>query len=298
MSNNPLINVFDRFDLTDEEDIDILLFRDAHFNGDFDLMIKYLEDNDVCDFRNERIEYLQKVEISLGHDLAPLLLSTEAAEQVAKSRQSYIQLRTVYEDPLLENSITRLIADLILSEANELNNAMDALIIYGNNATSSLIKLIQDDRFYSPFFPGYGKAPVNAIICLGKIADPSSIPYLFSLYGKIEEEASITNALYEIGDSSKQFLLKILSNRPIAQDTTHAALALAAFAEDKEVISAVFSEISLLIHSKDCMLLSYLSNICCDTDNMVQRSFFKKEIVPKLPEKIRNTFTIIVRNWH
>ena len=97
----------------------ILMHRDAHFGGDFDVMLDYYKKNGrgvSIEFDIERIQEVADAQHASGKDLSPLLLSGPEAERVANSRRLYKDLRELCESGNKKNLAPRLIAELILSE--------------------------------------------------------------------------------------------------------------------------------------------------------------------------------------
>nr|MCH9704062.1 hypothetical protein [Chlamydiota bacterium] len=103
------------FELTDEMDHEILMHRDAHFGGDFGVMLNYYEQDGFGvnpDFDIERIAYLASIEQQLETNLAAVVLDGSEAERVAKARAAYSKLKEVYEGE--GNDLERLVADILL----------------------------------------------------------------------------------------------------------------------------------------------------------------------------------------
>ncbi len=250
--------------LTEESDHLILMHRDAHFGGDFQVMINYYENENHIgidpELELDRILYLAEVEKEMGTDLAPLILVGPEAERVAKARKAYESLKDVYDSFETKSIIPRLIADLILSEEEEPDNEIEAVISQGARIVPELLAIIQSEESYDPFFPGYGYAPYLAIICVGKIGDPRGVIPLFETLGKeiVFDERVILEALYGIGEPAKQFLLKVLQGRPLTNDHIHAAYALTIFSNDVDVISISKKELQDPAVFQNSLLRSYL----------------------------------------
>lgn len=253
--------------LTDELDHRILMHRDAHFAGEFEVMLRYYNNEDNVgidpDFDPDRIAYLANLEKEMGQNLASLLLGAAEAEAVGRARKAYGQFKELYE--LEEKSpIPRLIADLILSEKEEPVEEIEAVVAQGPAIVPELLALLNSDDFYDPLFPGYGYAPFLAIICLGKIGDTRAIIPLFETFSKhfIFDEMAIVEAFAEIGQPAKEFLLKILKSRPLTQDNPNAAFALSAFAEDSDVTEVCFEQLEDPQVLETPLLRAYLQALC------------------------------------
>ena len=66
----------------------ILMHRDAHFGGDFAIMLDYYKKNGLgisMEFDTERIQEVADTQHAEGKDLSPLLLSGAEAERVEPS---------------------------------------------------------------------------------------------------------------------------------------------------------------------------------------------------------------------
>ena len=291
--------------LTDEIDHLILMHRDAHFGGDFDVMLNYYESEDSIgihpDFDPERIGYLAEVEKELGDDLAPLILTGVEAEKVGRSRQAYAKLKEIYEIDPEPHSAPRLLADLILSEDEEPETEIDAVVSQGTSMLSDLFAILKADEFYDPLFPGYGYAPYLAIQCIGKIGDPSGIVPLFESLSKqtIFDELVAVDAMLEIGGSSKDFLLKILKSRPVTQDNSNAAFALTAFAQDPQVAVACLQQLKDPDIQDKPLVRMYLINNC----DALKTTPYREEFIQmaqdsQLPSQMRSEMQTLIEEWN
>lgn len=291
--------------LTDEVDHLILMHRDAHFGGDFEVMLTYYEADESIgvhpDFDPERIVYLSEVESEMGQDLAPLILSGAEAEKVASARSAYAKLKEIYDFDTETNPAPRLLADLILSEEEEPVAEIDAVVSQGTSILPELFAILKSDEFYDPLFPGYGYAPYLAIQCIGKIGDPSGIVPLFEALSKqtIFDELVAVDAMAEIGTSAKDFLLKILKSRPVTQDNSNAAFALTAFAHEPQVAIACFQQLQDPVTQDKPLLRMYLINNC----DILKATPYREEFIqlsqdPNIPSDMRNEMLILIDEWN
>lgn len=253
--------------LSDALDNIILMHRDAHFGGKFDIMLDYYinEGKGVNpEFDLERIHALIKIEKELKKDLAPLLLSGVDAEKVADAKTSYKKLRALYEKERPEYKNMRLIADLILSEDLEPEAEIEAIVKEKSTIVPALIELLKNEEFYDPLYPGYGLAPALAAKCLGLIGDKRAIISLFEAMtqGDFFDEDAALSALRAIGEPAKEFLLKVLYGRPLNEDNERAAVALIAFKEDEQVSKACLEMLKDPSVRKDIPLATYLILAC------------------------------------
>src|SRR5258708_5322619 len=102
MKNIPDNEIMESTPLADAQDSAILMHRDVHFGGKFEVMLEYYinEGKGVnSEFDLERIHALAKIEKDMNADLAPLLLSGAQAEKVAEAKNAYKKLRALYEKP-------------------------------------------------------------------------------------------------------------------------------------------------------------------------------------------------------
>lgn len=253
--------------LANAQDNAILMHRDVHFGGKFDVMLEYYlnEGKGVNpDFDLERIHELAKLEKDMKADLAPMLLSGVDAEKVAESKNAYKKLRQLYEKPKPQTKNMRLIADLILTEDLEPSKEIDAIVSEKSTIVPALIELLRSEEYYDPLFPGYGLAPALAAHCLGLIGDKRAIIALFEAMGQgdfFDEEAALA-ALKAIGTPAKEFLLKVAHARPINADNERAAVALIAFKDDEDVAKACLDMLKDPQVLKDLPLSTYLILAC------------------------------------
>jgi len=263
------------FPLTDAVDQAILMHRDAHFSGNFDIMLDYYKNPNkgVCeDFEIDRIIALYETEREMGTNLSALLLSGSDAEKIAKSKEIYKKLRDLYEHSnkthpnkdRKDKKHALLIADLILSEDEEPLEEIEAIVNEKGAIVKPLIDLLKAEDFYDPLMPGYGKAPLLAAKCLGLIGDKRAITSLFEALGEGDffDENIELEALKAIGEPAKEFLLNVVKSRPLNVDNERAAVALIQFKEDLEVATNCFK---LLLEEdvlKNQILATYLVMAC------------------------------------
>lgn len=295
----------DNFSLTDEMDHSILMHRDAHFGGDFGLMINYYNNDEHIgiDFSLDlsRIEYLAEIESQTGNNLAAELLSASEMEQVAKCRVAYVKLKEVYDLDDKTFFIPRLIADLILHEDAEPTEAIEAVVEQGTKIVPDLIHIIKSDEAYSPLFPGYGYSPYLAAVCLGKIKDPQAIAPIFEMLSQemIFEEDALLDTFIEIGEPARDFLLDRLKGRPLTHDNDHAAFALSAFSRDLKVAEAAFDQLKDPLVQMRHLLASYLLCLCDPLFNSTHKqSFIELAKDSSIPQEIRSQIKEIVHDWH
>lgn len=234
---------YEHIGLSDEIDHKILMHRDAHFGGDFEVMLEYYDEQHVGvhpDLDLERIQYLKEVEEGLGKNLSSILLSPQEIQLVEQAKRAYASFKEVYEKSEVELPIAYAISNLILSEEEEPVDEIEAVVALGERIVPELIQLIKNEEYFSPLFPGYGYAPHLAAQCLGLIGSPEAVPFLFEMFSKELEfdEVVILEALTDIGESARDFLLNILRSRPLTSDNIHAAFALTNFVGDLTVATA------------------------------------------------------------
>jgi hypothetical protein len=246
-SNEEKVSLSEHY-LTEEIDHEILKQRDAHFAGDFKVMHDYYREERLRqhpDIELERIEYLAHVEAKLSKNLSNIFLSEEEKREVAAALQAYEALKEVYLDEEKQELFPRLIADLILAEDDEADEEIQQIVAQGSAIVPALIKLIESNEAYNPLFPGYGYAPYLAMVCLGRIKDPAAIAPLFEQLHRdmLFDEQVVLEALKQIGESAKHYLLKQIAFRPITKENTLAAYALTYFSEEEDVAKAAFENL-------------------------------------------------------
>jgi hypothetical protein len=294
---------FEQFPLIDATDHEILMHREAHFGGQFPIMLEYYQQGGKgiqSEFEIERIEQLAKLEKQLRQDLAPLFLEGSEVERIADAKEAYKRLRTLYEMKNLRSAYPRLIADLILAEDEDAQAEIDAIVAEKEKIVPSLIELLRSEDFYDPLFPGYGLAPGLAVQCLGQIGDKRAIISLFEALGQGDffDDEQILRALKQIGEPAKQFLLRVVKGHPINEDNERAAIGLIQFKDDPEVTETCFKLLQDSAVQKDPCLPTYLVMVCEGLKDPDKRQSFQalaKEA--HLPHQLKEDIKVILRDW-
>lgn len=278
----------------------ILMHRDAHFSGDFNVMIDYYSKNGrgiSNEFDVERIQELANTQQAQGKDLSPLMLSGVEAEKIAHSRKLYKDLRELCESSKKQAAIPKLIAELILAEEEEIPAAMQAIITEKTAVVPSLIDLLRSEDFYDPLSPGYGQAPTLAAECLGKIGDKRAIISLFEAIssGDFFNEDIILHSLKAIGEPAKKFLLTVLQGRPLTNDNDQAAVALIAFKEDPEVSKTCLKMLQELDMAKHLPLATYLVLACEGLGPEEQKQLLALAERPTTPKNIKQDIAAVAK---
>lgn len=289
--------------LTDSIDQNILMHRDAHFSGSFEIMLDYYKNPNkgVSDeFDLDRIIQLYEMERALGTNLSALLLSGSDAEKVAKSKTAYKKLRDLYENPTKDKKYAILIADLILSEDEEPLNEIQAIVQEKDKIVRALLELLKAEDFYDPLMPGYGKAPLLAAKCLGLIGDKRAIISLFEALGERDffDEDIELQALKSIGEPAKEFLLAVVKSRPLNFDNERAAVALIQFKEDPKVAEICFKELQDPEVQKNLILATYLVMCCEHLEKEEDKKAFKQMTKDTTLDKaLRLDIQNLTSNW-
>lgn len=292
------------YPLADALDNDIVMHRDVHFGGKFEVMLDYYtkEGKGVFPaFEISRILELQAFESNLKQDLAAVLLSGAEAERVGKAKDAYKKLRDLYE--LKSNTTTlypRLLADLILSENDDPQEEISAIVAEKNAIVPALLSLMRSEEFYDPLFPGYGLGPILAAKCLGLIGDKRAISTLFESIGEndINFEDTAIMALRTIGEPAKQFLFRVLHGRPVTYDNEKAAIALLQFKDDPAVPIKCFETLKELDLQHQPVLATYLILICEGLiDPMLRKEFIALSKAEKTPKILKQDFDTIIQHW-
>lgn len=270
----------------------ILMHRDAHFGGNFPVMFAYYKNEGrgvSPEFDLRRIEELYEMEQLKEVNLSALTLSGPEMEKIGEARTLYKQLRDLYNNDKKVNkkSIPVLIADLILSENEDLPSAIEAVIAEKSAIVPSLIDLLRCEDFYSPFNPGYGQAPMLAAQCLGLIGDKRAIISLFEAIGNEDffSEDIVLSALHGIGEPAKKFLLTVLHGLPLNYDNERAAIALLNFKGEQEVGQACLKMLQEIDLKKHLFLATYLVLVCegltAPSDRQELLEIAKRDSTPK-----------------
>lgn len=226
--------------LFDEEDILILMHRDAHFSGSFSAMKEYYANPEAKgileEIDPERIEFLESVQTRIKHDLAPLLITGPNAEKVALAKKTYAELQEVATKA--PSSPEGALALAILSE-EDIDETLARLSKHMQARPESLLLLATSELFNDPLFPGYGTAPIMAIRLLGQMKYEPAIRGLFSLITRVDfdTESAALAALKRIGAPARQFALSQLASYPFTVDHERAVLVLIEFLPDAEIES-------------------------------------------------------------
>lgn len=285
--------------LTDSIDHEIVMHRDAHFGGSFDVMLAYYNEDNIGinpEFDFERIEYLAAIEKEMGHNLGPHLLDEMELERVKEARHAYLEFKKLYDHPPKKTEIPRLIADLILSEEEEPTQEIEALVKEGDKVLPELLALIKSDNAYDPLFPGYGYAPYLAVLCLMQIKDPKAIIPLFEMLNRESVFGSevVIEALVALGEPAESFLIKVLTSAQKRHDNTDAACVLSAFIPNERIGKACLQELQDPKNWTNQIFCSYL----LIGIEALKNSPLKAEIVAlsetrELPPFIKNELALI-----
>jgi hypothetical protein len=267
---------FEEFPLQSAVEASIIMHRDVHFGGNFNIMLKYYEEEGkgVCsEFGTDSIRKLAEFERRSEQNIAPIILTGADAEKVAEAKKAYKKLRDLFENDSKEAAFPRLIASLILAEEEDPQEEIQAIVQEKSAIVPALLDLLRAENYYDPLFPGYGLAPLLAAKCLSLIGDKRSIISLFESIGSGDffYEDTILQALQTIGAPAKEFLLKVLHAHPIDGDNERAAIALVAFKDDEEVSEACFHLLEELQYNPQLPLTNYLILACSGLKNPEKR---------------------------
>jgi HEAT repeat protein len=288
--------------VVDAIDMEIIMHRDAHFGGNFDMMLEYYQQDGVGimpDFEVEEIKKLQNLENQMGKNLADIYLPDAAREIVNASKKLYQDLRNVYSAETPE-PLAILLSDLILSEEENPEKEINALISKGKETVPALIHLLSSPSLYDPLYPGYGRTPIFAAKCLAALQDERAIPPLFEALGQDNffTDEEIIKALASFGKKSKTFLLKILKQDPYSKDNEYAAIALSGFPEDEEIASCSLEVLEKESTLQRPLFASYLIFSCANlTQASEQERFIAISKKEGLSPHILSEMAIVIRNW-
>jgi hypothetical protein len=284
-------------------DVDILLHREVHFGGNFNIMLDYYQKGGKGiqpDFDIETISNLAEIERTTQTNLAATLLSGADAEKVAAAREAYKKLRDLYEKEDLPSKFPLLIADLVLSEEEVPEAEINAIVHEKSAIVPSLLELLRSEEFYDPLFPGYGQAPSLAAKCLGLIGDKRAIISLFEAIGEEDffNEDVLLESLQLIGEPAKKFLLTVVKGRPLNFDNERAAIALIQFREDPEVSSTCLDLLQDPLARKDYALSTYLALACEGLKDSKQREqFIQIAEDPQTFSSLARDIKTVAKSW-
>lgn len=288
--------------LIDTIDIEILMHRDIHFGRSFDVMLEYYA-NHGCgtmpDFSLSEIEKLKDLEKEMGQNLSDLYINEGIEEIVKRGQKLYQDLRAVYSTDNPDPKSV-LLSDLILTEEEVPKAEIEALANQGSVIVPELINLLLSHTFYDPLNPGYGRTPIFAAMTLAKIQDERAIPPLFQALGQENffTDEEIIKALKSFGEKSKQFLIKVLKQKPYSKDNELAAIALNDFSEDPQVGSACLEELNLEETQSKPMYFSYLTINCTGlTDEKERETFILLSQKKDLPKELKDEMSFIIKSW-
>lgn len=294
------------FPLSDALDNAILMHRDVHFGGSFDIMLEYYERGGLGvqqEFDIKRIQELNMIEKKIKKDLAPEMLTGVDAERVGEAREAYRRLKLLYEGtPSATKQYPRLIADLILAEDDEeAEGAVKVIVAEKTAIVPALVELLRSENLHDPLFPGFGLAPALATRCLGNIGDKRAIIAIFESLGESDfiSDDQALEALKHIGEPAKQFLLKVLHGRPLTFDNERAATALINFKDDPEVSKTALEMLKTLDLKRDQILANELILICEGLKSDADRKAFEVFAeAGSTPPSLRLDIRAIVKCWN
>ena len=294
---------FEHFPIVDAIDHEILMHRDAHFGGQFPIMLDYYRQErkgTQPEFDISRIERLAVLEEQLKQNLAALFLAGNEAQKIADAREAYQKLRAIYEVKKPKTFHPQLIADLILTEDEEAEAEIAAVAAEKDKIVPALIDLLRTEDFYDPLFPGYGQAPFLAVKCLGRIGDKRAIISLFEALGQGDffADDQILKALQAIGKPACDFLQHVIKGRPLNEDNEKAAIALIAFKDEEGVADLCFDLLQQPDIQKDPCLPTYLVLACSGLKDPVKREAFR-EMSRKtyLPSLLQEDMKGVIHDW-
>jgi hypothetical protein len=293
-------DTFGHIPLLDAVDLDILMHKEAHFGGSFEVMIDYYNKDGVGvmpDFDEQRINELFTIEKSLGVSLVESLLPLPAKQMVEKSKKLYQELRSAYEQ--IDQGIAIKVSDLILTEEELPEKEIQNLVLLGQMAFGPMIHLIESTDFYDPLFPGYGRSPMFAAMVLEKLKDKSAIPHLFAALGQENffTDDAIIKSLISFGDEAKTFLIKKLTGEPFTKENIYAITALTTLEDDEEVAKVSLVLLEKPAAHKNENFMRYLIFACSGLKHEIDRMKFTQfqSMIPS--NALKKECGVIIKNW-
>lgn len=295
---------FEEFPVSEASDTDIVMHREVHFGGSFDVMLEYYLKGGKGihpDFDIERIYTLAKMEKEMKQNIATVLLSGADAEKVARAKEAYKKLRKLYEMRNPKSNYPVLIADLILSEEEEPQSEIAAVVKEKGTIVPALLEVIRSEDLHDTLFPGYGLAPTLAVKCLGLIGDQRAIITLFESLGTGDffDDDIVLTALHAIGEPARKFLLTVLHGKPLNIDNEKAAMALIEFKNDPEVAEACLKMLHDPQVLTDLALATYLALVCEGLkDPALREQFLELSKNPKVPKMLQQDIKTVAKSWN
>ncbi len=284
------MNAEDPF-FVEETDIEILMHKEVHFQGEFPVMLDYYynEGKGIQEaFDIERIERLAFLEKQSPSPLKEILLTEEDLQKIEKAKEAYHKLQTA-------TGTQKKLADLILSEEEHPEKLIEEVCALKEKVIPLLLRLLKEDDFYDPLFPGYGLAPILAGECLGVLKVKEAIIPLFEAIRKAEffGEEPLISALFQIGDEAKDFLLTTLKKTPITQENENAAIALLPFQNDSFVKNTSLDLLELPETQNRPLFFTYLLLLVDSLDDSISigrlEKLTKLSLPPELQEELQWT---------
>lgn len=281
----------------DEEDLRILLHREAHFSGNFDFMLLYYDTEDHKgvhpDINISRIYELKEIEESIGKNLAATLLRGAEAEKVQRAKKMYRDMQEVLQAYSQENSLKEeeelpphiCLLEAILSEEN-IDTLVEKYYKKFEKSPSLLYPIIRSFSLYDELSPGYGLAPLFAIQVVGKLKDPGAMEPLFEqLYDISHEECpeideAIIEALKNIGAPVREKMLGFITQRPFGRDIEKAIQLLFEFLPDPDISSIALDQLlheDIVDPKTQTYLVLLLASLPKNRQEEFQRWFTKNE---------------------
>jgi len=109
---------------------------------------------------------------------------------------------------------------------------------------------------------------------------------------------AIVEALVNIGEPAKEFLLQILKSRPLTQDNPNAAFVLISFCADPQVPIACFEQLQHLEVQEKPLLTTYLLCNCQFLSSAFYRNaFIKMAKDSSISSDLRQEMQHIINEW-
>ena len=288
MKDLPLLNTID---------LEILMHKDAHFGGSFDMMMEYYANDGIGvqeEFDIDRIKELSLLDKE-GH-LSSEVLPDLAKNDVLLSKDLYSKFKECYEG---DNPLPQKIADMILSEDDHPEEEIKALASFETLAIKPLIEILLQDHFYNALNPGYGRAPINAVLCLKAINSDEVIPFLFNALGKsFMVDESIIDTLITLGSKAEEFLCDRLQSTPYTRDNYTAAMALASFPVSDETATVALYQLGNAETFKHDSFPSYLICICEGLEKEEERQkFIQISESDNVSRNLKDEMKLIISFW-
>lgn len=263
--------------LMSEEDRWILMYRDVHFSGNFELMLEYFQNGGIgChpEIDEDDIMRLANFEGRQGCNLSDVCLSEIEQERVEEAQKEYQRLRDLFENPKKEELPARWLVRLIFAEEAHPLKEIAAVVHFYKELKPVLREILLSGKYEDTLSPGYGKAPLRVLRVLFHVKDVECIPLLFSLMQRndFSFDSAVVRTLVSMGEPARAFLEKVMASKICTLDNENAAIALCSFPSAYSTERLAVETLDKIDWHHHFDFANYLINLCIETQDPSLRS--------------------------